>query len=222
MGGIVTRFLIEEGSSPSASGSPLPELATSADVVARLGRALTTVEAARIDALLTDASASVRNYTRQTITEETTTDRLRVRGGKVRLPQRPVTAVTSVTNMNGDPVLYQWFGFDDLWTSPNVPDTWAWEPWRTGIMAVDVTYTHGYDPVPDDIVGVVCSIVMRAIGREPVDAGITTESIQGYSYTLGSAAAAGGFGMLQAERDILDAYRRVASTPANMMPQVII
>jgi hypothetical protein len=199
----------------------MTDLATSADVVARLGRPLTTVEAARIGALLRDASASVRNYMRQEVTETTTTVRLRVRNGKVRLPQRPVTDVATVANVNGGPVMYSsWEGFDTINVSSNVLDTFAWEPFRYGIAAVDVTYTHGWNPVPDDIIGVVCSIVMRALGREPVDAGMTTESIQGYSYTLGSAAAAGGFGMLQAERDILDTYARVGGW-VNTSPGII-
>lgn len=197
-------------------------LATLADIVQRLGRDLTAAEAIRVEALSRDASASVRNYMRQDISAATSTVRLRVRGTKVRLPQRPVTAVTTVANVNGGPIMFSaWEGFDTITISSNLLDTFAWEPFRYGIAAVDVTYTHGWDPVPDDIVGVVCSIVLRALGREPVDAGITSESIAGYSYQLGSAAAAGGFGMLQAEKDVLDTYGRVGGR-VDTMPGLII
>lgn len=187
-------------------------LATEADIVARLGRALTAAEAARIDALLADASGSVRRYIPQDLTEATTTDRLKIRNGRVKLPQRPVTAVTAVVSPNGDPVIFQWDGADSIAVGCNVPDTFAWEPFRNGMPFVDVTSTHGYAVMPDDIIGVVCSIVMRALGRDPVDAGITSESIQGYSYSLGAAGAAGALGMLQAEKDILDAYKREGSS----------
>lgn len=187
----------------------LAPLATIYDVESRLGRNLSDTESARVGALLRDASVSVRNYMRQDITEATTTERLRVRNGRVLLPQRPVTAVTAAANVAGGPAAYQWDGFDRIYTASNVPDPFGWEPFRNGITAVNVTYTHGYAVIPDDIVGVVCSIVIRALGREPVDAGLVSETIQGYSYQLGSAAAAGGFGMLQAERDILDTYQRV-------------
>jgi hypothetical protein len=164
-------------------------LATPEDVSARLGRDLSATENARIDALLADASGAVRRYVPQDFTHAISTTRLQVRNGTVKLPQRPVLAVTAVTSTLGDPVLFTWDGFDSIRTSPNVPE-------------------HGYVPIPDDVIGVVCSIVMRALGRNPVDAGITSESIAGYSYSLGSAAAAGALGMLQAEKDILDAFKR--------------
>lgn len=202
----------------------LPPLVTAPDLEERLGRGLTDTEMNRFAALIRDASASVRNYMRQDITQATSTVRLRVRGTKVRLPQRPVTAVTSVTNVNGGPIMFSsWEGFDTITISSNLLDTYAWEPFRYGIAAVDVNYTHGWavGAIPDDIVGVVCSIVTRALGREPADAGLVSESIAGYSYQLGSAAAAGGFGMLQAEKDILETYKRVGGR-IDTMPGLII
>lgn len=183
-------------------------LADSNDIQDRLGRDLTDTEIARVNSLLRDASSAVRNYMRQDITEATTTVRLAVRSCRVRLPQRPVSAVSAVEDVNGNSVIYTWEGFDSISPLPNVPDCFAWEPFRNGITAVDVTYTHGFNPIPDDIIGVVCNIVLRAFGRDPVDAGLTSESIQGYSYSLGAAGAAGGFGMLNDERAILDTYRR--------------
>lgn len=198
----------------------MTDLATADDVQVRLGRELTTAETARITPLLADASASVRNYTGQDFTAATTTARLRVKNGIIVLPQRPVTAVTAVVTTTGSPLLYLWDGFEAVITSVNLPDTWAWEPFTispNGLTAADVTYTHGYNPIPDDVIGVVCSITMRALGRDPLDAGVTSETIQGYSYTLGSAGAAGGFGMLQPERDVLDNYRRNVGR-VNTMP----
>jgi hypothetical protein len=181
-------------------------LATEADIAARLSRALTGTEAARVDALLTDASAAVRSHVPQEFTRATTTDRLLVRRGVVRLPQRPVIAIDAVIGATGNPVLYRWDGDDLLHSTGDVPDTFAWVPYCDGPRYVDVTYTHGYAPIPDDIVAVVCSIVTRALGRIPTDAGLTSESIAGYSYSIGSAAAAGGLGMLPDERAVLDFY----------------
>lgn len=187
----------------------MADLIELADLEARLGRTLTATETARVAALMADASARVRNYMRQDVSEATTTATLRVRNGRVRLPQRPVTDVDTVLSINGDPVIYQWDGSDSISSMSNVPDSWAWEPFTSGIQTLTVTYTHGYDPVPDDIVAVTCSVVMRALGREPVDAGIQSESIQGYSYTLGAIGAAGGLGLLDSEKETLDAYCRV-------------
>lgn len=188
----------------------MTDLAESNDIIARLGRPLTAVEQIRVEALLTDASASVRNYTRQTISAVAgDTVRVKVRNGRARLPQRPVTAVASVSSIAGGAILYQWWGDDIISTGSNVPDSFAWEPFRNGVTAVDVVYSHGYDPIPDDIIGVVCSIVTRALGRPPEDSGMTSESIAGYSYAIGAVGAAGAFGLLNGEKAILDAYCRV-------------
>lgn len=187
----------------------MADLFTSTDVVARLGRTLTSSEAAKIAALIKDASASIRNYTHQTISQVTgDVVRVPVRNGKLRLPQRPVTAVSNVSNTAVSPLYYQWIGDDTISVGPTGINAFGWEPYRIGLMTVQVTYDHGYVPIPDDIVGVGCSIVMRALGREPTDAGITSESIQGYSYSLGAAGAAGAFGLLQAEKDVLEGYKK--------------
>ena len=200
------------GRDTSTKGDSMEPLATSADVVARLGRDLTPVETIRVDALLVDASASVRSRAGQDFTQAETTDRLRVdRNGKVTLPQRPVTAVGAVVSLSGAEVAHAWPGFDQLVTGAGTTEAWTWqfEPFLNGVGAVDVTYTHGFETIPDDLVGVVCSIVLRAVGREPLDAGITSETIAGYSYALGVTGAAGAFGMLQPELDIVDRYARV-------------
>lgn len=164
---------------------------------------------ARADALLKDASASVRRYTGQDFTETDSTVTLKVRNGRVRLPQRPVTAVASVLDANGNTVNHTWLDGDEWVTvGSNVFDSWAFEPWRNGYSKVTVTYTHGYETIPDEIIGVVCQIAARAYGRPAEDTGMSSESIDGYSYSTGAAAAAGGFGMLPDERLTLEPYRR--------------
>lgn len=192
-------------------------LATSDDVQERLGRALTSEEAAKIDALLTDASSSVIAYSGQTFAATTTTALLPIRNRGVRLPQRPVTAVASAVDQFGNSLPFIWITGDSLVTLAS--STWinAFElnilPW-TRISKVNVTYTHGWDPIPDDVIGVVCQIVGRALGTPSIEAGITSESIAGYSYTQGAAAGAGPFGMLPDEKRILDRYRSLAGAIA--------
>ncbi len=180
----------------------LAPLATVADVEARLGRTLTDDEEDQMEALLADVSAAVRAYTGQEITAATASDiRLKVRGRTVRLPQRPVTAVDSVDNVSGDAVTFTWYAGDTL----NVDYAPA-EGW------VDVTYDHGFEDVPPDIIAVVCNIAMRAFGTPSEQTGMQSESIGTYSYTIGGAAAAGTLGMLADEKAVLDGYRRVLGT----------
>lgn len=192
----------------------MTDLATVADLEAHLGRTMSGQEATRAGAILADTSASVRGYTGQDFTQASTTDVVRVRRGRALLPQRPVDAVDAVTDLDGHPVPSQWLGNDviDLLGNGILADGWAIEPWSTPLGAVVVTYTHGYDEVPADIVGVTCSVTLRALGTDPLLGGRMQESIGGYFYSTGPTGAAGGFGLLNDERAVLDRYRRIVGT----------
>lgn len=175
-------------------------LANEGDFEARLGRDLQDLERARALALLTDASAKVRRVSGQTISRATTTVRYTPRhtanGPGIVLTQWPVISIDSV---DGD---YTWFA------GTNFLGTYT---------PLTVTYTHGYDPVPDDIIGVVCQIALRAFGTTPDTSGVTSETLGAYSYSLGVAAAAGPFGMLNDEREIILAYK-LPTQPISMVP----
>ncbi len=182
-------------------------LATLEDVECRMGRTLTEAEADRLGCLLDDASAAVRAYTGQYFTVATTTARIKAKGGAIRLPQRPVIAVTSVANTTGTTLLHTWDAGQQVWLSSsmlvvNGPSYHGRRP-----QYVDVTYTHGYATVPADIVAVVAQMAGRALGTTPAEGGVQSETIGGYNYSLGAAAAAGGLGMLPAERSVLDRYK---------------
>lgn len=201
---------------------PSPEpLADVLDLVERLGRELADTELIRANAVLRDASAAVRRAAgAQIISQETSTARVGAYCGRLRLPQVPVTAVSSVKNSAGQDVTYVWYaGWDEIVVaSSSLLNEWEIEPFRysTPQLPVTVTYTHGYDPVPDDIIGVVCSMALRALGQMPDETGVSQETLGGYSYTIGSAAAQGGIGMLDNERAIAQAYRR-PTRPISML-----
>lgn len=189
----------------------MPDLATVTDLEARLGRDLTPAEAGRAGALLADVSASIRAFTGQDFSRDTTTDYLPVRRGRVRLPQRPVVDVVTVEDLDGSPVAWQWLR-GDLVEVVDLPlDTFEWVPYRGAGRTVQIEYVHGYEPLPPDVVGVVSSVTLRALGQSPTMAGVTSESIQGYSYSIGATGAAGAFGLLEPERAILQRYMRRVS-----------
>jgi hypothetical protein len=190
-------------------------LATTDDLAVRLGRTYTGTEEDKAEALLRDASAAVRSYTGQTfslVTDDTV--RLRPRNGTLRLPQRPVVAVSAVANVDGDTVSFTWDNGQTVYLAGYGYGLNAFEvePFRSRLPWLDVTYTHGYETIPDDIVAVVANIAGRAFGRQLEDAGLQSETIAGYSYSLGAAGAAGGVGMLNDERAVLDRYRIVGGT----------
>lgn len=177
-------------------------LATDSDLEARLGRSLTSEEAERVDALLVDVSGSVQIHTGQRFERADYTFRSRVKRGFVRLPQRPVHSVDTVTDRFENDVEYEWDGMDRVYVTRLCPTGLA------PLQIVDVTYDAGPDEVPEAIVGVVCNIALRTLGVDPTGTGISQESIDGYAYTIGSVGGAGAYGVLPAEAGVLASFRR--------------
>lgn len=165
-------------------------LITSQDVADRLGRPLTPDETSRVNALIRDASAEVRNYTGQLITTGRSTVTLPVTGGSVWLPQTPVVGIVAV---NGNSV-------DD-------PDLVGNRLRELYGCTVTVTYDHGYAEVPDDIVAVVSAMVIRAMATDPATPMYSREQIGEYSYGLPESALARRVIVDRTDRSTLDRYR---------------
>jgi hypothetical protein len=172
-------------------------------------RMAVTPDLTRAQRALVDASAAVRAYCGQEFSRSITTTRLRLTNGVIRLPQRPVNDVTDVAGADGAVVSFTWDGAQRVYlnTGVEVAPLLPYTPVQMASL-VDVTYDHGYDTVPDDIVAVVCNVAARAMGSPPEDAGVATESITNYSVTTGPVGAAGPVGLFEQERMILDRYRR--------------
>lgn len=197
-------------------------LATAEDLKARLGRDLTDEETARVAALLADASALVRSYTGQDFTE-TSGDAvtLRGQGGAIRLPQRPVTSVSSVIAIGGDglpevPLIdWIWDGVDTIRIGEgsfviNLPAVWWDDDGYPGTYRV--TYSHGYTQVPADVVAVVCGMVLRTLTAPTMAGGVTGETIGSYSYRLDAPGTGLAAALSQEDRKVLARYRNAAGT----------
>lgn len=191
---------------------PLDPLATTDDLDARMNGGLPVGDVTRAEALLVDASSAVRDAAGQTLTEATSTlVWLKVRRGIVRLPQRPVTAVSAVEDENGNDVTYTWLGDDRVRLSlTDAINAWELVPYSTPLGEVRVTYDHGYaaGAIPDLIVGITCNAALRALGRDGLDGSVQQESIEGYSYQTGSIGAAGPVGLLPEEKLRLQSFLR--------------
>lgn len=157
----------------------------------------------------------VRAYTRQNIDTRTYTSTrvpVTIHGERytVLLPQRPVTAVTSVT-VNGTAYVagadYTWDGVNArLWlrylagSSTSFIDEW----WAV------VTYTAGYATVPDAVKGVALSVAGRAYDNPR---GIRSEAIDDYSATrAGADDDLAGVTLTAAEMAALRPYRAGAGS----------
>jgi hypothetical protein len=169
-------------------------LADLTDISDRLGRPLLPAEETRAQALLMDASARVRSYTKQDFSRtDDDTVVLRAQQGEIRLPQRPVIDVTAVVAIGagGAPDLpvtgWQWDGLDVVRTatdSPaiNMPELWQEEDADAYPGTYRVTYSHGAAEVPPVVVAVVASMVLRTLTAPTLAGGVTGETIGPYSY----------------------------------------
>lgn len=197
---------------------PLPPLVDSPDLT-RFGYDTTTVT----DAYLERASARVRRYTRQTITEEISDTVTRRGFSPLSLPQRPVNEVTSVTWLDGRDVPEFTVVGSLLYLRDLVTPTMEIPPlYRPNAncqpTTVIVTYDHGYSELPDDLVELVCAVAARLAGSRS-----TGESKQltvgGYSETFTTESIEGASGLLPNEERSLDVmFPRVQRQATVVLP----
>lgn len=175
------------------------QLATVTDVEAVLGRALTADETTRAGAILDKASALFRRRSGQRFTAGDSVVRLKVNGGKVFLPQRPVIVVTSVTTDAGGAVEYDLFG---QWLTVDLGSS----------SFVRVSYSHGGE-VPDLVRLAVAEVAVKVLSisdeaKQGVSQGSTTSGPFTDSFTY-AAWAVGGQTMLSPDDDRIALSYRV-------------
>lgn len=185
-------------------------LASLTDLSDRLGRPLLPAEEARAQALLVDASAKVRSYTKQDFTRtDDATVVVRAQQGEIRLPQRPVVSVATVVAVGAGgapdvPVVgWRWDGLDIVRVSSDTPAINLPEDWYDDVEAYPgtyrVTYSHGDTRAPDIVVAVVARMVLRTLTAPTLAGGVTGETIGPYSYRTDGSGA--GTAVLMAEED---------------------
>lgn len=178
----------------------LPPFATAAELAASMQ---TAVDQAAAELALASASAVIRNWTRQSITR-VVDDVVKLRiidYDELVLPQRPVESVSQV-KVNSV-VLVDWVPSGDRLLRPG---GWRYLPGTTTYPdpgLVQVTYTHGWDEIPDDVRAVCLDLASTTLTNP---SGLRSVSIDDYSRTF--AAETLGSGTLSAaHKAILGAYR---------------
>lgn len=158
----------------------LPVLATQADATA-YGYPVIA------DTWYVRASARVRRFLGQDITESTSTTTL-PGSGPWLLPQRPVSAVSSVQDRNSNPIAFELEG------------SWLCADSRLGPLTV--TYTHGHNPVPDGLIELVCAIAARMSSvPDAVASGARTEQAGAEAVTWGVEAYNAASGLTAGEEE---------------------
>lgn len=191
-----------------------PVLATVQQLEAFLGH---TVDADRANALLEVASAGVRGYTGQhfsKVIDDVAT--IAVTRGQAVLPQRPAEKPSLVARADGTGLYpaasWYWGGVGVI--EFGSPSWLANGPSRSSSpQAVTVTYTHGFDEIPADVVGVVCQMVGRVIDGSDTP-GLRGESIDDYQYQMGGNIVSGAVALVPSEKETLDRYRRRSGSVA--------
>lgn len=193
----------------------LPLLAQVTDVNARLPAGI-TVDPARTAVLLQDASAIARRVAKQTFTVATTTEKVQPTGYRLKLAEQPVKSVISVSvKLPGQDAPqpfpnWYWPGDQEVWLLYegqviNLPESIAYlMQFQTPPCYVD--YEHGLDVIPDDVVAVVASMVVRTV-TAPSMGGVVSENVGEYGYRLSDTAAQGSLALTKAEEDMLLSYR---------------
>jgi hypothetical protein len=167
---------------------PLTPLASSADATS-YGYSLPPADA---DSLLARASVRIRRAAGQPITPSVVTVQLAVDGGCVELPAPPVLEVQSVSSVDEDGTLTELTG-------------WWWDGDRLRLVTcfalrVQVTYRRGWDPVPDGIVELACSVADRLSDMpKGMESGVRQRTIDDYSETYASEAVQSAGDLLPGE-----------------------
>lgn len=152
----------------------MPALANLADQTAATAYGYGTITSA----MFARASARVRGYTQQTISAATTTTT--ARGPIIQLPERPVNAITSVTDVS----------------EPSTPRALVSSEWAVragGILEtpnyggnLTVVYTSGWATLPDELIELVCGLASRLTNIvQAAGAGVQQETGGSESVTYG-------------------------------------
>lgn len=180
----------------------------------------TPAQIASAELALRDASAAIRNYTHQyleLVTDDVIT--LDSHGGtRLFLPQLPVISLDLVEEDGETLTVDDDYKLGQFGILHRIDAKWA-----EGIQIVEITYTHGFLVIPDDIIAVCTRAASRAYqaGLKAADSdgipGIASKALGDFSVSFQSEGGGGtGEGVLGAsaarllllsEKDILDAYR---------------
>jgi len=186
---------------------------TGADKIASANRAIV------------EATAAIKNWCHQVI-ERVANDVVTLDvagcGYRLFLPELPVVSVGAVVEDGVALAVTDDYKLGQYGVLHRANDVW----WAQGIQIVQVTYTHGYSVIPDDVAAVCARAAARAyqagLAAAAVGAvsGVSAMTLGDYSVTLGTGAGGGaGEGIMGAsaarmlllsEKDILSRYRYVA------------
>lgn len=198
--------------------------ADTTDLATFLNTTFDTGQQAQAQMFLDGATAIIKAEANQTIEQVETTALLAgTWAQELELPERPVVSV-SLVKLNGITIEsgdYEWnerqllrrgtlFG-----ETIGTIDRWAYRPgaafgnpahWGGPASTVEVTYEHGFDTIPAELVTVCLQMAARSTLNP---AGVQAETISGYAVRYASTVTGGpSMTLTNDERKIVRAYRQ--------------
>jgi len=168
-----------------------------------------------------EASAAIRNYCHQyleLVEDDEYTFDVRPARWNLLLPELPVVEVTGVVE-DGEPL----YDPDDYQLANYGQLVRVGRRWKAGIQIVAVTYTHGYETIPDDVISVCTRAAARAYqaGLRSADSdgvpGVASKGLGDFTVSFvgetGGGVGEGVMGasaarmLLLSEKDMLNRYR---------------
>lgn len=186
-------------------------LADVKDVMKVAARDLTSDELRRCEPILAKASELFRLRSGQQFTPGRSDVRLRVTGGVVFLPQRPVVTVHSVKDDDGRAMTYK------------LRKNRLMDVCLRSHEFVTVDYSHGSDDVPELVIRTIAEIAMKVLNVDPRAAAAVTQHAETAGPFTTSATyatwAIGGQTMLAPEDDRIAASFRAGRRPGLIVMQ---
>lgn len=178
-----------------STDAPLVALATGEELAAFRQPAETPLDKAAVAVAI--ASGIVRAYCGWRI--DFARESFTVDGNPTRLLVVPTLRLTDVSAVTVDGVALV-DGTDFTWSGSGL--LWTTSAWTGPARSVVVDVEHGYDPVPDEVRGVVLAVAARSLVSP---SGETRLSTGPFSVAYGATGAA--FSLLDSEKDALNPYR---------------
>lgn len=195
------------------------------EVTGRLGRDLTSVEAMRVPYLIGDATTQIVRYCRKDF-QYHANDVLEIKGdgSTIKLPYRPVVSVSDVIAISGrddiPDIPVSWWVFDGIDEVSiaessasgviNLPE--AWYDYGAFPGTFQVTYSHGYVTVPDDVIMVGANAVIAVLMSPTMAAGVIGETVGPYSYRMERSGGGIQVAISEDEMAFLQDYRDKTSS----------
>lgn len=191
--------------------------ATVAELQDWMGFTVDASETTRAQLMLDSATSGIKAWTRQTI-EQVTDDTVQLQGTwehVLELPERPVTSVSSVAvDGEAQTVTTDYLVVRNELRRPNA-EFQNWQPptsdffpfaktgWGGPSVIVEVTYTHGFATIPDDIKGICLAKAARMFMNPEAT---SAKLIDGQQLTYGLRH----LDLTDGEKEILNAYKKAA------------